>query len=952
MWKLFHSKTRTACPRGIPPGNCNSANRARAFGRVFIGGRRPVIQAEKEVSPLKFVCRTQELNSVMEVMESSKGQALTIIGPRGFGKTALLEAAASIYDGPIAVVKGNLMEISWPLSGVSAFLSALDGVHGTSFLAELKGGEVSIKPFELAQNLVSRFHATDVVWCPVFIDDVHRLDELSQQVLGYVIRRMTAAGMHTVLTMDSMAFDGSFSGFPQLTLGPIGTLALIELGRSITPITASYSVLDCVARASSGSPLAFTSMLAELPKTVVDGAAPLSFPMRPGKKLAFLSAERMAALSDDAQRSLHLLACGPHLPEAVFRKLDGASLAGLEELTARDIVARAGEYLVVTDPTLNFTVYWDFPVAERLRTHGSITAACENEHVGLHSWHASFIQLPGEHAPRLLDDAATLVGAGLLNSGVVFAERALALIGGDDVKRQLGQLVKALLLEGEYDLAHRYLHIVRGMFESAELPLEFVALTTILDYIQYQKFSFKSVLLVIAEHTENDPDGCAFLLCVSVLCLLELWDLDAAKTALDELLSLVGSRGEIPAAIVEVYGLYSDAINGGILPDLADLQVVFHVVRKGFGMELARILLARVLALGERYSDAREVLNNVLDQAGNVSRIWVDLARQVELEIEHRSGDFNGTRRVVESLEAAGDATRAFRVNRDLIAAVISMLGGDPSTAMAALQRVQCLVGAGTSPVQDALIAVRQGEIAMTLGDYQEATVQYARAQRIGAGISNPQLLRVQGDYIEALLLTNQRDLAQKVLDELKQAAKLRPSEWARLVVLRCETQMLEDDEDSIRAFATQLETWPNGIYPYLRARTLFSYSEKLNLLGYDRQVAEARRKGLTICKEIGLGSDIESLRDGQPSNRESPILKMLDNREFPVVELLAKGYKNQTIAHELFISVRTVELRLTSVYRKFGVKSRFDLMKIVSGSFVDEKERGTALDTTRITTD
>lgn len=57
-------------------------------------------------------------------------------------------------------------------------------------------------------------------------------------------------------------------------------------------------------------------------------------------------------------------------------------------------------------------------------------------------------------------------------------------------------------------------------------------------------------------------------------------------------------------------------------------------------------------------------------------------------------------------------------------------------------------------------------------------------------------------------------------------------------------------------------------------------------------------------------------------------ITDSLNDKELPVVELLTQGYKNHVIAHELFVSVRTVELRLTNIYRKVGVKSRFELMR------------------------
>lgn len=53
--------------------------------------------------------------------------------------------------------------------------------------------------------------------------------------------------------------------------------------------------------------------------------------------------------------------------------------------------------------------------------------------------------------------------------------------------------------------------------------------------------------------------------------------------------------------------------------------------------------------------------------------------------------------------------------------------------------------------------------------------------------------------------------------------------------------------------------------------------------------------------------------------------------REREIIHLVLLGKSNQTIEKELFISRRTVESHLYSVYRKLGIKSRMQLMRLVS---------------------
>jgi DNA-binding NarL/FixJ family response regulator len=51
-----------------------------------------------------------------------------------------------------------------------------------------------------------------------------------------------------------------------------------------------------------------------------------------------------------------------------------------------------------------------------------------------------------------------------------------------------------------------------------------------------------------------------------------------------------------------------------------------------------------------------------------------------------------------------------------------------------------------------------------------------------------------------------------------------------------------------------------------------------------------------------------------------------LTSREKEVARLAAQGLSNQVIAHQLFLSVRTVEAHLSHVYTKLGVTGRAEL--------------------------
>ena len=68
------------------------------------------------------------------------------------------------------------------------------------------------------------------------------------------------------------------------------------------------------------------------------------------------------------------------------------------------------------------------------------------------------------------------------------------------------------------------------------------------------------------------------------------------------------------------------------------------------------------------------------------------------------------------------------------------------------------------------------------------------------------------------------------------------------------------------------------------------------------------------------------STREDPPTPRPTTATSYtagLSTREAEVLKLVARGLTNAHIARELFISPRTVDAHLNSIYRKVGVSSR-----------------------------
>ncbi|MGW8066308.1 ATP-binding protein [Streptomyces ziwulingensis] len=101
---------------------------------------------------------------------------------------------------------------------------------------------------------------------------------------------------------------------------------------------------------------------------------------------------------------------------------------------------------------------------------------------------------------------------------------------------------------------------------------------------------------------------------------------------------------------------------------------------------------------------------------------------------------------------------------------------------------------------------------------------------------------------------------------------------------------------------------------------------------GRDREAREHLREAVALARRCGCVALARRAREeliaagGRMREITSSALDMLTGSERTVARLVASGAGNREVAQSLFVTVRTVELHLTSVYRKLGVQRRADL--------------------------
>lgn len=84
-----------------------------------------------------------------------------------------------------------------------------------------------------------------------------------------------------------------------------------------------------------------------------------------------------------------------------------------------------------------------------------------------------------------------------------------------------------------------------------------------------------------------------------------------------------------------------------------------------------------------------------------------------------------------------------------------------------------------------------------------------------------------------------------------------------------------------------------------------------------------ALAEGDTVLHGSIAGRVVQAATQGRPSSA----FPMLSSREVEVLELVARGWANQEVAERLFLSVKTVQNRVSELLTKTGCRTRAELV-------------------------
>lgn len=916
----------------------------------------------------------------------SQGGSVLLYGPAGIGKSVIVRTLGAEFAGDGTTVlrcSATESESHLPFLALVDLLGlvadevadVLPAPQRAALESALTGrGESS----EQRDGLALRLAVLSVLRAlaargPVLIvvDDLQWMDPASAELLAFAARRVSGLPVRMIGAVRTDGdpqdhHDRYVRAFPSQAL----TLQIPALSRAqVSELLADRGHADLpravqrdIHRTSGGNPL----FALELGRALAESKTP----PRPGEPLPVptslrtLVLNRLGMLSAETRRTL-LIACAGARPTLSLLRSAGrtnaeaeisvASALGLVE-TDHDGVVRFAH------PLISAALYAEALQEDRRTAHAALAEA------------ASDVIERARHLALATPGRDELVASGLAEAAVVAAER-----GAPGVAAQLGLLAARHTPFGDADTANlRRLDAADHALRAGETDLAGTIARDVLVTATSPADRVRAWIVVIAsvEHSLSDVDDIYPQALadagedpgLQALVRYELaWRILLIDGAMAEAAAEAGRAARLAAEAgdrrTELFALSFQALNEALSghPDAEatlalataepqDPQVAVH----HNGPQYIRF---RILHMSDQLDEARATITWLLSEARRRGAVEGEIVFARGLaETELRSG------RCGTALELAREGLRLvedtgmYEVPALRDAALAEASGGSVQRALSLAQDgVRRAEAYGDmSYLSRALCAL--GHAQLVGADHRGAvdTLRRVRELEREMGVTDPSRDRWHGDLAEALVRVGELDEAQAVID----ATRIPATRLGRASILA----VLDRSEALVRAARGDLDG---------AAALLTDARDRLGALGYALEEARAslalsrvererhnpaaartalndaarifkRAKALPWLELVGAGPAASPAPAGTaeasaPAAEQAradqgiPDFSTLAAMERQVAALVLEGATNREIAATLFISVKTVEATLTRVYRKLGIRSRVDIVRLAA---------------------
>jgi DNA-binding CsgD family transcriptional regulator len=931
----------------------------------------PMGQASATTAPgFVLVEREGELAALREMIDdaaASSARLAVVEGPAGIGKSRLLAALRTEADASgfrVLAARGSDFERAFPFGVVRQLFEPLVAA-GSGDITLTGAAEAAAPVFrapaeEAAPSDASFGVLHGLYWLTLnltaerplalVVDDLHWADVPSLRFLAYLAHRLEgqpvllAVGLRSAEPGADPALlaeiaSGVLSTYVRpspLSLAAVSELVTERLGEPPAPAFA-----DACHEATGGNPLLLHELLKTLAAEEIVPSADAAGSMAElgSRAIARSVLLRLARLSEDAvdvARSVAVLGEGA----------DVAAVAGLAEIDERRVAAatrdltraeilRPDLQLGFVHPLVRDAVYHDLAAGERELMHARAVAVLRELGAPIERLAAHWLILPrrGDRAvgAALREAGRLATRQGAPDSAVAYLQRALAEPLDDDermhVLLELGLVGAELKIHDAIDdlrAAHE------GLTDPAERALAAEALARQLCFASTGEEAAAVARTALAELPPDLDEQRHRLQAAELLAV----HFGAAAPDLEDRLERLrrGIRGDgagawMLDAIVTMNAAYLchpqtecvphalAAIEGGVVaadPTVGALAAIIVLVlaEQPEALELWEQLRAVAYRRGSLFAIIGLQLwrGFTLLTFGEIAEAGESLRQAAENEVSW-----------ARDSGAAIIYTSSFRAR-------VLLEQGDVAGAQRSLER-RGVSEAGSDGWLFAALA--EAEIQLASGDHAGALEVLDRAQPHLWRVDNPAWLPWRTVAARALAGLGRGDEALALLDEDLERARRwgAPAPIGR--ALRVRAELGGGDEAGLREAVDVLS---GSVCRLEHAKALAALGRTIRL---SRRPAEAREplmRALEIAESCGATAFADAVRSelyaagARPRSAATTGIGSLTASELRVAKLAAEGRTNREIAQALYVTPKTVEVHLSSTYRKLGIRSRTTL--------------------------
>lgn len=779
------------------------------------------------------------------------------------------------------------------------------------------------------------------------VDDVQHFDRDSLDVLGFVMRRLTATDVHVLLAARGQTPpEGVPETLPTMLLGPLTERAAAELVDAQPHVPTGRTRIELL-RQAGGNPLAIIELCRAAGSDGGAGVLP-GGGLPQTERIQELYAARLRGLPGMTQRLILYAAASQYedLDTIMAAAGAGPDLWAWASAEEAGLVTVLDGRVVFRHPLARAASYHAAPAYLRQQAHRDLAAALTAD-PARRAWHlAAACVGHDESVAAALEDTAELAEGlgGFFAAGEALQRSAECSPATADRARRYAKALRAAQNAGDPSWVGELYDKITALTEDRDLlGMAACAAGMALSLFGHQREAFQ----VLMSALEPNPPGDA----MTVLALTSVLNAVASQSGLPEVRQPIaallrgvrgGSRDTVYAELKTTDA--ADAVLAATLAgaDPTEAAALLQGVRRRPGSRQPSPGIAettRGLGVGALawYADESDLCVESLRRAhhalgayGGMGSAAPSLMPMAATLID--TGRWAEADRHLETTEAlaAVHKWRHMQIDIEAFQAILRALRGEPGSTPA--DRAWTTVALPENRATHARLLRAAGTSALAAGDF-EAAFRHFRALFDEDGTALHYFLspRSIADLAAAAQRTNRQAQARHVLDVVRAATGDRPT--IRMTLLMHHAAALTGEaKDAEHHFRLATVNPVGDQWPLARAQARLHYAQWLRRRRRPLDARPLLATALETFTRLGASGLAEEARAELRASGVATApaaadpLSELTAQQRHIVKLAARGLRNREIAEQLLLSPRTVSSHLYNVYPKLGVSSRNQL--------------------------